>query len=81
MKRKSFHIIFNLRKGICPSVHINQFIIAHSENIKYLDITFDSQINWKAHIKNKRTKEEFKNKIIYCFIGRNFQMLPENKFI
>ena len=43
---KSSHITFNLRRGHCRPVHINQTAVPHAETVKYLELHFDKRLTW-----------------------------------
>jgi hypothetical protein len=67
---KSSHIMFNLRKGHCPSFNINQTIIPQTEVVKYLGLHLECRLNWRKHIATKRIQIDLKTKEISCLIGK-----------
>lgn len=53
---KSFFITFALRLCDFRPVNINDTIISHSSEVKYLGLTLDRCTTWVSHLKNKRKK-------------------------
>lgn len=53
---KSSCVTFSLRPHNCPAVSINNIIIPHSTEVKYLGLTFDRRLTWSPHLKDKRKK-------------------------
>ena len=53
---KSSFITFSLRPHICPPVTMNNTIIPHSNEVKYLGLIFDKRLTWSSHLKDKRKK-------------------------
>jgi hypothetical protein len=51
----SSHITFTLRKDNCPAIRINQTVLPQVESVKYLGLHFDRKLNWKVHIKQKKS--------------------------
>ncbi|VVC38716.1 Reverse transcriptase domain [Cinara cedri] len=48
---KSSFIIFALRPHNCPPISINNIIIPHSNEVKYLGLIFDRRRTWSSHLK------------------------------
>lgn len=54
-KQSSF-VTFTLRPHNYPDVSINNIIFSHSNEVKYLGLTFDWNLTWSLHLKDKRKK-------------------------
>ena len=78
---KSAHVTFTLRKGNCPSVHLNHVNIQQQDVVKYLGLHLDSTLNWKHHIAKKRKQIEIKFKEINWLIGRKSHLTIDNKLL
>lgn len=53
---KSSLVTFSLRPLNCPAVTINNIVIPHSTEVKYLGLTFDRRLTWSLHLKDKRKR-------------------------
>jgi len=53
---KSSFVTFSLRPLNCPAVTINNIIIPHSTEVKYLGLIFDRRLTWSSHLNDKRKK-------------------------
>jgi len=49
-------VTFSLRPLNCPAVTINNIVIPHSTEVKYLGLTFDRCLTWSLHLKDKRKR-------------------------
>jgi hypothetical protein len=47
---KSTHITFTTRRGMCPTVHINNVQLPRTEEVKYLGLHLDRRPTWHKHI-------------------------------
>ena len=52
-----------------------------SKSVKYLGMTLDAKLHWKAHVKKKREKMDFRYKRMYWLIGRNSALSLHNKLL
>lgn len=80
-ENKSQHINFTLKKEIPLPITINQQVVPYSNTAKYLGMTLDAKLRWKAPIKIKwnqlcklRSKMEW-------MIGRNSNLSVHNKLL
>ncbi|KAL4143992.1 hypothetical protein QTP88_006237 [Uroleucon formosanum] len=53
---KSSFVTFALRPLNCPPISMNNTIIPHSNEVKYLGLIFDRRLTWSSHLKDKRKK-------------------------
>ena len=60
---------YSLRYKHIP-ITINSKIIPHSNTAKYLEVTLDAKLHWKAHVKKKREEIGLKYKKMYWLMGR-----------
>ena len=66
---KSVHVNFTNRKINYLPVVINQQLIPHENNAKYLGMTLDAKLHWKVHVKKKRTELNDKFRKFVGFSG------------
>ncbi|KAL4120060.1 hypothetical protein QTP88_012803 [Uroleucon formosanum] len=53
---KSSFVTFALRPHNCPPISMNNTIIPHSNEVKYLGLIFDRRLTWSSYLKDKRKK-------------------------
>jgi len=53
-KKKSTHITFILKQGLCPNITLNNVLIPTSDTVKYLGLFFDKRFTWKKYLQTKR---------------------------
>lgn len=70
-QNKSSHTTFTLKKGICPTVTLNNIPIPTSDTIKYLGLNLDKRLTWKNHIRTKRLTLNARMRILSPLISRN----------
>jgi len=80
-KSKSVHINFTNRRFKHIPVTINNQKVPYANTAKYLGMTLDAKLRWKAHVKKKREKLELRYKKMYCLIGRNSSLSLHNKLL
>lgn len=80
-KNKSVHIVFSLKNTVYKPIYIDGSIIPHVNEAKYLGITLDAKLRWKAHIKKKREELDLKLSKLYYPIGRNSSLSIHNKLL
>jgi hypothetical protein len=78
---KSTHINFTNRKIEYIPVRLNLQQIPYSDNAKYLGMTLDSKLRWKAHVKKKRQELNLKFRKMHWLIGRNSELTTHNKLL
>ncbi len=62
---KSVHVDFTNKKIEHKQLYINNQIIPHENTAKYLGITLDAKLRWKAHVKKKREELGLKYQKMY----------------
>ena len=77
---KSVHINFTNRRLEHIPVTINQKV-PYANTAKYLGMTLDAKLRWKAHVKKKREEMDQRYKRMYWLIGRNSSLSLHNKFL
>lgn len=78
---KSVHVNFTNKKiGHIP-VYINNQEIPHANTAKYLGMTLDAKLRWKAHVKKKREELGLKYRKMYWLIGRHSPLSTYNKIL
>jgi len=50
----SSHVTFSLRPGDCPHITLENAIIPHTNEVKYLGLLFDRRLTWGPQLKTKR---------------------------
>lgn len=79
---KSIHIIFTNKRIVePPPLIINGTIVPYENEAKYLGLTLDAKLRWKAHVKKKRTELGLKYKQYYWLLRRNSQLSLRNKVL
>lgn len=71
---KSVHVAFTLRKGVCPSLYINNSEIPQKDSVKYLGLHIDKRLTWKNHIKAKKEHLKIKTRRLYWLLGPTSQL-------
>lgn len=78
---KSIHVNFTNKVNQHIPVYINNKQVPYSNTAKYLGITLDAKLRWKAHVKKKREELGIKYRNMYWLIGRNSTMSLHNKLL
>jgi len=78
---KSIHINFTNRCLEHIPITINNQKVPYANTAKYLGMTLDSKLRWKAHVKKKREELDLRYKKMYWLIGRNSSLSLHNKLI
>ncbi|KAL1497326.1 hypothetical protein ABEB36_008308 [Hypothenemus hampei] len=78
---KSIHVNFTNKKKQHIPVNINNIPIPYADTAKYLGITLDAKLRWKAHVKKKKEELDIKLKKMYWLIGRNSTLTIYNKIL
>ncbi|CAI6363659.1 unnamed protein product [Macrosiphum euphorbiae] len=50
---KSIQCTFTFRKGICPSITLNEQILPTAQSTRYLGIIIDQRLTWSPHLRSK----------------------------
>jgi hypothetical protein len=58
-----------------PPVQINRTNIQQKDQARFLELTFDSKLNWRHHIVKKRKQMDQKTKELYWLIGKKIPPL------
>lgn len=78
---KSVHVDFTNRKFTYVPVYLDKAIIPFANEAKYLGITLDAKIRWKAHVKKKRKELDIKFRKMYWLMGRYSSTSIESKLM
>lgn len=78
---KSVHINFTNKKNEYCAVLINNKIIPYGNTAKYLGMTLDAKLRWKAHVKKKKQELELRYKRMYWLLGRQSALSVHNKLL
>lgn len=79
---KSVHVNFtNKLLKDPPTLDINGTVIPYENNAKYLGMTLDAKLRWKAHIRKKMEELGIKYRLHYWLIGRNSKLSTANKLL
>jgi hypothetical protein len=77
--RKSAHITFTNRQCNCPAVTFNNTPLPTVTEVKYLGLTLDRKLTWRAHIAAKKKQINLKLHQTYWLLGRTSQLSLQNK--
>ena len=75
------HVDFKNKRIVHRPVFINNQEIPHANTAKYLGMTLDAKLLWKAHDKKKREELGLKYKKMYWLLGRNSHLSTYNKLL
>lgn len=75
------HVTFALRKGDCPSVHLGENTLPHSDSVKYLGVHLDRKLTWTKHLKAKREQLNITYRTMLWLLGRNSKLTVDNKLL
>lgn len=78
---KSTHVNYTNKRTHTIPVQINNVVIPHENNAKYLGMTLDVKLRWKDHIKIKKQELNTKYKQLYWLIGRTSNLSIYNKVL
>ena len=78
---KSVHVDFTNKKLNHKPIFINGIEIPYSNAAKYLGMTLDTKLRWKAHVKKKREELGLKYRQLYWLLGRNSSLSINNKLL
>lgn len=76
---KSVHIDFTNKRIQYHPVRINDAQIPYESTVKYLGITLDAELRWKAHLKKKHQQLGVKYKEMRWLLGRESKLSIHNK--
>jgi hypothetical protein len=78
---KSVQITFTMKRGICPSVALNDIQLPQADEAQYLGIHLDRRLTWRKHIYTKRKQLGLKLQQLYWLIGRRSKLSVYNKLL
>lgn len=78
---KSTHIDFTNQRPNHTPVYINSRVIPYENTAKYLGMTLDAKLRWKAHVKKKRQALDLRYKNMYWLLGRHSTLSVYNKVL
>lgn len=78
---KSVHVNFTNKKEEYHPIVINNKIIPYENTAKYLGMTLDAKLRWKAHVKKKKDELELRYKRMYWLLGRHSTVTVHNKIL
>lgn len=78
---KSVHVDFTNKNINHQAVFINNIIIPYENTAKYLGMTLDAKLRWKAHVKKKRDELEIRYRNMYWLLGRHSSLSVHNKIL
>ena len=76
---KLVHINFTNRSLEHIPFTIHNQKVPYANTAKYLGMTLDAKLRWKAHVKKKREEMDLRYKRMYWLIGRNSSLSLHNK--
>uniref|UniRef100_A0A0A9YSX4 Putative RNA-directed DNA polymerase from transposon X-element n=2 Tax=Lygus hesperus TaxID=30085 RepID=A0A0A9YSX4_LYGHE len=76
---KSVHVDFTNRRISYIPIHLNSKVIPYANEAKYLGMTLDAKLRWKAHVKKKKEELVLKFRKMYWLMGRRSKMSIQNK--
>lgn len=78
---KSVHIDFTNKNKNHHPIYINNVQVPYVNTAKYLGMTLDVRLRWKAHVKKKREELELKYKKLHWLLNRNSALSMHNKIL
>lgn len=78
---KSIHIDFTNKRNSYSPVYINNKAIPYENTAKYLGMTLDVKLRWKAHVKKKRDELDLRYRKMYWLLGRHSALSVHNKIL
>lgn len=78
---KSTHVNFSLKNNDVVPLKLENFEIPHSSSAKYLGLTLDSKLTWRAHVLKKKKELNLKYNNLNWLMGRKSPLAIENKLI
>lgn len=78
---KSVHVNFTNKTVPYVPLTINGNVIPHANTAKYLGMTLDAKLRWKAHVKKKREELALKYRKLYWLMGRKSVLSTYNKIL
>lgn len=78
---KSIHIDFTNKNTEYHPVYINNQRVPYENTAKYLGMTLDAKLRWKAHVKKKRDELEIRYRSMNWLLGRHSSLSIPNKIL
>lgn len=76
---KSVHVDFTNKRIDYLPVYLNGKVIPHANEAKYLGITLDARLRWRAHVKKKKEELLIKFRKMNWLMGRRSKLSIQNK--
>jgi len=81
MRTQNYHSVSVYKRCQHIPITINDKIIPHPKIEKYLGMTMDAKLRWKAHVKKKREELGLKYKKMYWLMGRRSALSIHSKLM
>lgn len=78
---KSVHINFTYKKIDPIPIEINSVRVPYANTAKYLGMTLDAKLRWKAHVLIKKEELNIKYRKMYWLLGRHSELSVHNKLL
>lgn len=78
---KSIHINFTNKNDKYCEVFLNGNKVPYGNTAKYLGMTLDTKLRWKAHVKKKREELDLRYKNMYWLLGKQSKLSIQNKLL
>jgi hypothetical protein len=78
---KSAHITFTTRNLTCPTVQMNNVVLPHVKEVKYLGMHLHRRLTWAKHIKMIRKQLNLKFRKMYWLLGRQSTLSIGSKLL
>lgn len=78
---KSVHIDFTNKRIEHVPINMNGQDVPYANTAKYLGLTLDAKLRWKAHVKKKREELGIRYKKMYWLLGRYSALSTHNKLL
>lgn len=80
-RQKSVHIIFTNRVVGYMPIFLGPNPVPYSDTAKYLGLTLDTKLRWRAHVKKKRAELGLKYRKMYWLLRPDSKLSVDNKVL